>query len=233
MAQGPERRVQRRSRPGSVGSGTPPPRDGDATRERIIAHLERCAGRGVPPTVREIGEAVGLRSPASVHRQLRALELAGRIASEEDGRSRRWRLAGARAPRRRGASTIPVVGRIAAGEPIESTEGDAELLPLHPDAFASSGDVVALRVEGESMRDAGILPGDYAIIRRQPTVENGEVAAVTIDGSGTLKVWRRSGRQVALEARARGFDPIPVGPRSGEVRVFGRLVGVARLYGAR
>jgi len=186
----------------------------------------------VPPTVREIGEAVGLRSPASVHRQLRALELAGRIASEEDGRSRRWRLAAGRSPRRR-AGSIPVVGRIAAGAPIESLEGDTDPLPLPPEAFAGSGEVVALRVEGESMREAGILPGDYAIIRRQPEVENGEVAAVTIDGGGTLKVWRQSGRQVALEPRARGFLPIPLGPRSGEVRVFGRLVGVARLYGTR
>ena len=225
MARTPARRPHRRP-----AGGSSPPRDGDATRERILAHLERCAGRGVPPTVREIGEAVGLRSPASVHRQLRALELAGKIASEEDGRSRRWRLAGARGARRRGG-TIPVVGRIAAGEPIENLEGEAESLPLPPEAFAASGEVVALRVEGGSMREAGILPGDYAIIRRQPQVENGEVAAVTIDGAGTLKVWRRSGRMVALEPRARGFAPIPIGPRSGEVRVFGRLVGVARLYG--
>jgi repressor LexA len=202
---------------------------GDPTRERILAFLERCAGRGVPPTVREIGEAVGLSSPASVHRQLRALEEHGRIAVEEDGRSRRWRLAGwgGRGARRRGGA-IPVVGRIAAGEPIESLEAE-ESLPLPPEAFAA-GEIVALRVEGESMTGAGIFPGDYAIIRRQPAVENGEVAAVTIDGCGTLKVWRRSGRQVALEPRARGFATIRVGRHTGDVRVFGRLVGLARLY---
>jgi len=102
--------------------------------------------------------------------------------------------------------------------------------PLPPEAFASSGHVVALRVEGDSMSEAGILSGDYAIIRRQPEVENGQVAAVSLDGEGTLKVWRRTGRKVSLEPRARGFDAIRVGRASGDVRVFGRLVGVARLF---
>ena len=83
------------------------------------------------------------------------------------------------------------------------------------------------------MTDAGILSGDYAIIRRQPEVENGQVAAVSIDGEGTLKVWRRSGGKIALEPRARGFDVIRLGRKSGDVRVFGRLVGVARMFGER
>lgn len=214
----------------------PPTRaDGEPTRMRIVAFLERCADRGAPPTVREIADAIGLRSPASVHRHLRTLEEEGRIVQEGEGRSRSWRVAAPRGGRRRGRSntvgSIPVVGRIAAGEPIDSLDAEEEPLPLPPEAFASSGDIVALRVEGDSMSEAGILSGDHAIIRRQPEVENGQVAAVSIDGEGTLKVWRRTGRKVALEPRARGFDVIRVGRRSGEVRVFGRLVGVARMFG--
>ena len=209
---------------------TPSRAQGDPVRDRIVSFLERCVDRGVPPTVREIGEAVGLRSPASVHRHLRTLEAEGRIVSDGAGRSRTWKLP---APgRRRGSApvTIPVVGRIAAGEPIESLEGEEEALAIPPRAFASSGDVVALRVEGKSMTEAGIFSGDYAIIRRQPEVENGQVAAVAIDGEGTLKVWRQRGSRIALEPRARGFEAIRIGRGTAEVQVFGRLVGVLRMF---
>ncbi len=210
---------------------TPSRAAGEPTRDQIVSFLERCADRGVPPTVREIGDAVGLRSPASVHRQLRTLEEDGRIICDGDGRSRSWRITKPKS-RRRGGGMIPVVGRIAAGEPIDSLEGEEDFLPIPPNGFASSGDVVALRVEGNSMTDAGILSGDYAIIRRQPEVENGQVAAVSIDGQGTLKVWRRTGKgKISLEPRARGFEVIRLGRGSGEVSVFGRLVGVARMYG--
>ncbi len=206
---------------------------GDATRAQILAFLRRCKSRGIPPTVREIGEAVGLRSPASVHRQLRALEVEGHVASSGEGRSRGWQLKDQPTRKKGSDRTIPVVGRIAAGAPIDSLETDEEALPLSPDAFATSGDVVALRVEGDSMSDAGILSGDFAIIRRQPEVENGEVAAVTLDGEGTLKVWRRRGSQIELEPRARGFDVIRVDQDSGEIGIFGRLVGVVGFFRGR
>jgi len=202
---------------------------GEPMRRRILQFIGRSAERGAPPTVREIAEAVGLRSPATVQRHLRTLEEEGRIRRTSEGRSRSWQVVGGR----RGApmpAEILVVGRIAAGSPIESAEAGEESLPLSPEAFASSGDVVALRVEGNSMTEAGILSGDYAIVRRQPEVENGQVAAVTIDGEGTLKVWRRRGRRIDLEPRARGFEVIQLGRDSGEVRVFGRLVGVARVF---
>ncbi len=206
---------------------------GDSTRAQILAFLRRCTSRGIPPTVREIGEAVGLRSPASVHRQLRALEGEGHITCSGEGRSRSWQLKELPARKKGSGRTIPVVGRIAAGAPIDSLETDEEPLPLSPDAFATSGDVVALRVEGDSMSDAGILSGDFAIIRRQPEVENGEVAAVTLDGEGTLKVWRRRGSQIELEPRARGFDVIRVSQDSGEIGIFGRLVGVVGFFRGR
>ncbi|MFQ5655337.1 MAG: transcriptional repressor LexA [Planctomycetota bacterium] len=206
-----------------------------STRERVFRFLAECDAAGDPPTVREIGEAVGLRSPASVHRQLRMLEEAGLISINLTGRSRGWRVTasgGLRGRRRRGAAgrdgEIPIAGRIAAGVPIESLDVEAQTLPISPRAFAASGEVVALCVEGKSMIDAGILPGDYAIIRRQPRVENGEVAAVSIDGEGTLKRWRRKGMRVALEAANRRFPPIPLGRRSLEVRVYGKLIGVVR-----
>ena len=214
----------------------------DSTRERICRFLQECDLSGDPPTVREIGQAVGLSSPATVHQHLRSLEEDGivvRTGGEprrggSHHRSRGWRLAERKLPRSRPSETIPVVGRIAAGHPLESLGSEMEPLPFSPRAFASSGRIVALQVEGESMVEAGILDGDYAIIRRQPRVENGEIAAVTLqegpeEREGTLKRWRVKGKRVRLEPASEGFDDIPLRRRT-EVRVFGKLVGVIRQF---
>ena len=132
------------------------------------------------------------------------------------------------------ASGVPVVGHIAAGEPIENClacgDPPETWLPLRSQAFVGSGDLVALRVEGMSMRDAGILSGDYAIIRCQPEVENGEIAAITVDGEGTLKRWSRRGSQIRLEGANPDFPTIDLSKGKGTVEVFGRLVGVIRWF---
>ncbi len=176
--------------------------------------------KGVLPTVREIRDTVGLSSPATVAKHLKALTAAGLITSS--GKSRGIRIAdpalleSLREPVESGApgesseapdpnilrahfpeaplgsGSLPIVGAIAAGQPIERIEPTDPLdiqpaLAIDPRMFAASGDLVALRVEGDSMIDAGILDGDYVVIRRQETVENGEIAAVLVDGEGTLK----------------------------------------------
>jgi repressor LexA len=141
--------------------------------------------------------------------------------------------------------SIPIVGIIAAGEPIESCTdvGDQprRWLDIAPQAFATSGVVVALKIEGTSMQDAGILSGDLAIVRRQPTVENGEIAAVTVDGQGTLKTVRletsRSGRRTRHRVRLEGahpeFEDIAVDPEKQPLEVFGKLVGIIRHFDRR
>ncbi|MGQ9589388.1 MAG: LexA family protein [Planctomycetota bacterium] len=286
--------------------------------------------RGDLPTVREIGDLIGLQSSATVHAHLKALAAAGLVslsgksrgvrlteqgwqflgvrplrvatAAREIPRARgieplSWKEAFARAGRKRPAEDIPpggwtkfaedlpvlgkdvaalrvpLVGAIAAGKPFESfdegffrgqagaawqAESGAEegaeaagpeleaaegpALAVDPRMFVDSGEVFALRVEGDSMIQAGILDGDYVIIRRQDSVEDGEIAAVLVDGEGTLKRWhssprarekrsrpRDAGRTIKLAPANERFDPIYVTETEGrDVIVLGKYVGLVR-----
>lgn len=202
--------------------------EAEKNRERIRKYLSRCALLGQPPTVREICQAVNLRSTATVQNHLRALEQEGFLVSAGEGKSRGWRLRDAELSAARGT---PVLGRIAAGAPIESLCGETEVLAVPPTAFVDSGDVVALKVEGVSMKEAGILPGDYAIIRRQSEATNGEITAVDIDNQGTLKRWQQDDNgRVVLQPANPDFEPIQLDPRSDRVAVYGKLVGIVRRY---
>lgn len=213
------------------------------TRARVLEVIRLGAQQGRPPTVREIATQLGLSSPASVHRHLRRLEESGFIRRDPIGGSRGWMPIGTTSPST--PDSIPIVGTIAAGEPIESCtdagEPAREWLDISPQSFSTSGVVVALKIDGMSMQDAGILSGDLAIVRRQPTVENGEIAAVTVSGEGTLKTWRietasagkRTRKQIRLEAANPEFEDIEVDPDQQEVEVFGKLVGVLRHFDRR
>ena len=204
------------------------------TRARVLDVIRVGVQQGRPATVREIAAQLGLSSPASVHRHLLRLEQDGFIRRDPLGGSRSWMPAE--------PGSIPIVGTIAAGQPIESCTDDGsqplEWLDIAPQTFGSSGDIVALKIKGRSMQDAGILSGDLAIVRRQPMVENGEVAAVTVDGKGTLKSWRietpgtgqRSRRRVRLKAAHPEFEDIEVDPEHHSIEVFGKLVGVIRHF---
>ena len=227
-------RMVSRRRPRASEASDATSKDGPGNREKIRRFLLQSQIQGESPTIREICEAVGLSSPATVHQHLRVLERNGLIQQIETGRSRCWRVI--QAPKR--GQRIPVVGRIAAGQPIETPleasapakRLDVEFLSISPRAFAASGDVVALLVEGDDMIDAGVLPGDYAIIRRQPRVEAGEIAAVLLGGGGTLKRWREKNQRVALQPANKRFSAISLSKRRGDVQVFGKLVGVVRNY---
>ncbi len=228
------------------------------TRGAVLELIRLGAQQGRPATIREIAAKLGLSSPASVHRHLRRLEQTGWITRDPLSGSRGWRPVPGADPAQNNA--IPIVGRIAAGQPIEScTDGGHqphEWLEITPQAFGGTSSVVALKVEGMSMQEAGILSGDLAIVRRQPTVENGEIAAVTIDGEGTLKTWRletslshsaanqagpnRSGTKkqtarsrVRLEAANSEFDDIELDPTKVPIEVFGKLIGVVRQFQRR
>jgi len=270
--------------------------------------------KGELPTVREVGALVGLRSPSTVYKHLRALERRKLISLS--GKSRGIRITrqitqdgqritqdGQRAdgeqadavlqtPLPKGlpkfrrmfspetSARVPLVGAIAAGRPFESysdaftpdrgflpsdtscynsttTEISSENsmgmtseidgLPLDPRMFVESGETFALRIEGDSMIRAGILDGDYVIIRRQNTVEEGEIAAVIINGEGTLKRWRtrthpdssrvassdssssREVKTVRLLPENEGFDPIEITEADAkDVLIFGKYVGLVR-----
>ena len=210
---------------------------GNNTRQRMLDLIRGSSHR--PATVRELATQLGLSSPASVHRHLKKLEEAGLITRVSGGGSRSWSPViedQADSPR---PDSIPVVGRIAAGRPIESClesgQQPEEWIDMPPSAFGQKDHVVALTVEGHSMQDAGIHNGDLAIIRNQPTVENGEIAAITIEGEGTLKRWRKKTdasqeTRIILEAAHPDFPPLELNSEMGSIKVFGKLVGLVRRF---
>jgi repressor LexA len=195
-------------------------------RQRRI--LEYIAGtvrdRGYPPTVREIGEAVGLTSSSSVHSQLANLERKG-LLHKDPTKPRAIGLAD-ESTRPEGV-VIPVLGRIAAGAPVRATENVEEYLTV-PVGFAKGGEHFALRVAGKSMTGAGILDGDVVVVRRQDSAADGDVVAALLPGPGedeaTVKRLRRRGGRVTLHPENPAFSPIQM----TDGRILGKVVAVLR-----
>lgn len=185
--------------------------------------------RGYPPSVREIGEAVDLSSPATVHRHLRTLEADGWL-TRDPSRPRAlivnfdWQtgVKGERRPTRH----VPLIGDVAAGTDVLAQQNVEELLPLPAD-FTGSGELFMLRIRGDSMIDAGIWDRDYVVARHQPNAEAGDIVVAGIDGEeGTVKRFRPSGNEIVLEPANAEHRPI-VRP-AGEVTIFGKVVTVIR-----
>jgi len=183
-----------------------------------------------PPTVREIGLQFGLRSTGSVRDHLQALLRKGHITYRRN-QSRGIGLAdrsatgpGSHPPRR-----IPVLGAIAAGQPILAEENYEGAIDLDRGMFAAD-EVFALRVRGDSMRDAGILDGDYVFVRRGSEVKNRDIVAVLIDEEATVKRYFHEGRRVRLEPENTAMKPIYIKPAEAKVRILGKVVGSMREY---
>ena len=195
---------------------------------RQLAILEFIASqmqeRGYPPSVREIGEAVGLTSSSSVHSQLANLERKG-LLHKDPTKPRAIGLADEST--RPDGVVIPVLGRIAAGVPVLATENVEEYLTV-PVGFAKGGEHFALRVAGQSMTGAGILDGDVVVVRRQDSAADGDVVAALLPGPGedeaTVKRLRRRGGRVTLHPENPAFSPIQM----TEGRILGKVVAVLR-----
>jgi repressor LexA len=185
---------------------------------------------GYPPAVREIGEAVGLSSSSSVHAQLEALEKKGYLRRDpskpralELGRDPETSLT----QRPTSARSVPLVGEIAAGAPLLAEERVDAVFTL-PHDFVGDGEIFMLKVRGDSMIDAGILDGDFVVIRSQPTVEQGEICAALIDGEATVKFFRRTrDGHVFLDPANTAYEPIPVHEHQ-DATIMGKLVTVIR-----
>lgn len=183
--------------------------------------------RGYPPSVREIGEAVGLSSPSTVHSHLSALVEAGAIRRDPT----KPRAIEVLDPVPAAPSLpddlreVPLVGRIAAGSPVLATEDVEEVFPL-PESLVGSGPVFMLRVKGDSMVDAGILDDDLVVVRRQPDANDGDIVAAMVDGEeATVKrLFRRDGK-VILHAEN---DSYPDMVFEDGVSIVGRVVSVLR-----
>ena len=212
--------------------------------QRILAHLKDfMERRGYPPSMREIGDAVGLTSSSSVAHQLKVLEEKGFVRRDPNRpRALEVFLPELMAARRSisaaeetpfdetgvgdampAASYVPVLGRIAAGGPILAEEQIEDVFPL-PKQLVGEGQLFLLEVRGESMVDAAICDGDYVVIRQQPTANNGEIVAAMIDGEATVKTFQRTGGQVWLLPHNEAFEPID----GTHATILGKVTAVLR-----
>lgn len=216
----------------------PADNEGLTVRQRKVLEFikESVEQRGFPPTIREIGDAVGLASTSSVSYQLINLQKKGflrrdatkpravdvRLPSEiptpghdlDDGQEH------SSFPK---PAYVPVIGRIAAGGPILAEQAVEEVFPL-PRELVGEGTLFLLKVVGESMIDAAIADGDWVVVRQQPTANNGDIVAAMIDGEATVKTYKRKDGHVWLLPHNDAFSPIP----GDEATVLGRVVTVLR-----
>lgn len=204
----------------SIDNGAGPDRPITAKQERILAVIRASIrDRGYPPTVREIGAAVGLVSPSSVSHHLKVLERHGLLRRQPHGS----RAVDVRTGPAERTVTVPVLGDIAAGAPILAEQNVEDHLTVSA-GMVGHGTLFALNVKGDSMIDAAICDGDVVVVRQQPVAENGDIVAAMIDGEATVKVLRRRGSGVELVPRNPAY---PVIPGDGAV-VLGKVVCVLR-----
>jgi repressor LexA len=202
---------------------------------RILAVIEESVqSRGYPPTVREIGAAVGLVSPSSVSYQLGVLEKHG-LLRRQPNNSRAVELCRPASERRIGSDgrlaagddprvvRIPLLGAIAAGAPILAEEHVEDHLTVSA-AMVGGGTLFALNVKGDSMVDAAICDGDVVVIRQQPVAENGEIVAAMIGDEATVKVFRQRDGHTELVPRNPAYQPIP----ADDAIILGKVVSVFR-----
>lgn len=220
------------SEPGSAR----PAESGLTDRQRTILEVIRASvtTRGYPPSIREIGDAVGLTSTSSVAHQLRTLERKGYLRRDPN----RPRAVDVRSADDAAASVVtdvagsdslpeptfvPVLGRIAAGGPILAEQAVEDVFPL-PKELVGEGSLFLLKVVGESMVDAAICDGDWVVVRQQNVADNGDIVAAMIDGEATVKTFKKTANQVWLMPHNPLFDPIP----GNEAAILGKVVTVIR-----
>nr|WP_167333185.1 MULTISPECIES: transcriptional repressor LexA [Amycolatopsis] len=188
---------------------------------------------GYPPSVREIGEAVGLTSTSSVSHQLQALQRKGYLRRDPN----RPRAVGVLAttddnpmgieveqPQSAAkAAYVPLVGRIAAGGPVLAEQAIEDVFPL-PREIVGEGELFLLSVTGDSMVDAAITDGDWVVVRQQPTADPGEIVAAMIDGEATVKTFKRKDGHIWLMPHNEAYEPIP----GDDATILGKVVAVLR-----
>ncbi len=181
------------------------------------------ATNGYPPTVRDIGRAIGLASSSTVHAHLANLEKIG-LLRRDPTKPRAIELLADRARRVVDASPrLPLIGRVAAGSPVLAEENIEDHVEVPAMAGGDEGEYV-LRVSGESMRDAGILEGDYVVVHPQEVADDGDIVVALLGDEATVKRFFREDDHVRLQPENATMDPI----RTRDVTVLGRVVGVCR-----
>jgi repressor LexA len=201
-----------------------------ARQKEILVFIEaQMRDRGYPPSVREIGEAVGLTSPSTVHSHLNTLERLGylrRDATKPRAIEVRWDSNSGAVMERRPMRHVPLVGDVAAGTDVLAEENVEELFPVPVD-FTGEGELFMLRVRGDSMIEAGILDGDFVIAVQQPSAANGEIVVAGIPGGeATVKTFKRTGGRITLMPANSTMEPLEF--PAADVQVYGRVVTVMR-----
>ena len=195
--------------------------------EEILSFIKsEILHRGFPPAVREICEAVNLKSTSSVHAHLESLERLGYIRRDPTKPRAIEILDDDFALTRREVANVPVVGRVAAGEPILSEQNIQDYFPI-PVEYLPSGEIFILKVKGESMINAGIMSGDYVIVRSCSDAVNGDIVVAMIDDSSTVKTFYQEDGYIRLQPENDDMDPIIV---YGDLSIVGKVIGVFRFF---
>ena len=200
----------------------------------ILKYIEKQVNaNGYPPSVREIGKAVGLNSTATVHNYLAKLEEKGYIKkARQKGRTLKLLKSADNQPLRQEDKSlytqkemvdVPVIGRITAGAPILAVENVTDTFPI-PIDFVGNSESFMLTVRGESMIEAGILSGDYILVRKQNTAENGEIVVALIEDEATVKTFYKEKDHIRLQPENSTMDPIIV----PDCKILGKVIGVFR-----
>lgn len=189
------------------------------SQQKILNYLRERMQDGVPPTVREICNATGLKSTSTVHAHLKTLEENGYI-SRDAGLNRAIHIDGGER-----TCQVPIIGRVTAGIPILAVEEVDGYVPF-AESQRRGRDLFALRVMGESMRDAGILDGDIVVSYQTPTADNGDIVVALLDDEATVKRLFREDGHIRLQPENPAFEPII----SNEVAVLGKVISVLRYY---
>jgi repressor LexA len=189
----------------------------------IKAEMRR---KGYPPTVRDIGQAVGLSSSSTVHSHLNALEAKGLI-KRDPSKPRALEVIGhdreTVVTTMRGVRELPVLGAVAAGTPMLAEENIEGTIPL-PTEVVREDSTFVLRVKGDSMIDAGIFDGDFVVVRQQPTAENGDIVVALLEDEATVKRFFREADRIRLQPENDSMEPIYV----RDVTILGKVVAVFR-----
>ncbi len=196
-----------------------------AKQTEILEYIKECVlKKGYPPSVREICEAVHLKSTSSVHSHLATLEEKGYIRRDPTKPRTIEIIDEEFNPARRELVNIPVIGTVAAGQPILAEENISDYFPVPADILPNA-DVFMLEVKGESMINAGILNGDKVIVRMQNTAENGEMVVALLDDSATIKTFYKEDGHYRLQPENDTMEPII----TDKVQILGRVIGIFRL----
>ena len=197
-----------------------------AKQNEILEYIKECVlKKGYPPSVREICEAVHLKSTSSVHSHLETLEEKGYIRRDPTKPRTIEIIDEEFNPSRRELYSVPLVGTVAAGQPILAEQNISDYFPIPADMLPN-GEVFMLEVKGESMVNAGILNGDKVIVQMQNTARNGEMVVALLEDSATVKTFYKENGHFRLQPENDHMDPII----TDDVQIMGKVIGVFRMF---